>query len=172
MKIIFRRAVVGNLFASAFVGCVILLYVNMRCIKTFATTCTWTNLHGVPLLRKHLVANLDQFFGSNCLPFPSTHVLVWLHLEYASSTWDPHLQKHIQQIEMVQRRAARFIKSNYSRDPGTVTTLLEQLELPPLSTRRKIACITLLHKAIHEKVAIPIPSFEWWNLEVLLGLMM
>jgi hypothetical protein len=38
-----------------------------------------------------------------------------------------------------------------SRDPGTVTTLLEQLELPPLSTRRKIACITLLHKAIHEK---------------------
>jgi hypothetical protein len=54
------------------------------------------------------------------------------HLEYASSVWDPHLQKHIQQIEMVQRRAARFIKSNYTRDPGTVTTLLEQLELPPL----------------------------------------
>ena len=85
--------------------------------------------------------------------------LVRPHLEYASSAWDPHLQKHIQQIEMVQRRAARFIKSNYTRDPGTVTTLLEQLELPPLSTRRKIARITLLHKAIHEKVAIPIPSY-------------
>ena len=86
--------------------------------------------------------------------------LVRPHFEYTSSAWDPHLQKHIQQIEMVQRRAARFIKSNYSRDPGTVTTLLlEQLELPPLSTRRKIACITLLHKAIHEKVAIPIPSY-------------
>ena len=50
-------------------------------------------------------------------------------------------------------------QSNYSRDPGTVTTLLEQLELPPLSTRRKIARITLLHKAIHEKVAISIPSY-------------
>jgi hypothetical protein len=49
--------------------------------------------------------------------------------------------------------------SNYSRDPGTVTTLLEQLELPPLSTRRKIARFTLLHKAIHENVAIPIPSY-------------
>ena len=85
--------------------------------------------------------------------------LVRPHLEYASSAWDPHLQTHIQQIEMVQRRAARFIKSNYSRDPGTVTTLLEQLKLPPLSTRRKIARITLLHKAIHEKVAIPIPSY-------------
>ena len=50
---------------------------------------------------------------------------------------------------MVQRRAARFMKSNYSRDPGTVKALL----------KRKIARITLLHKAIHEKVAIPIPSY-------------
>jgi hypothetical protein len=57
--------------------------------------------------------------------------LVRPHFEYASSAWDLHLQKQIQQIEMVQSRAARFIKSNYSRDPGTVTTLLEQLELPP-----------------------------------------
>jgi hypothetical protein len=40
-----------------------------------------------------------------------------------------------------------------------VTTLLEQLHLQPLSTRRKIARITLLHKAIHERVAIPIPSY-------------
>ena len=36
----------------------------------------------------------------------------------------------------------------------------EQLELPPLSTRRKIARITLLHKAIHEKVAIPLYQRE------------
>ena len=36
----------------------------------------------------------------------------------------------------------------------------EQLELPPLSTRRKIAPITLLHKAIHEKVAIPLNQRE------------
>jgi hypothetical protein len=40
--------------------------------------------------------------------------LVRPRLEYASSTWDPHLQKHIQQIEMVQRRAARFFKSNWN----------------------------------------------------------
>jgi hypothetical protein len=57
---------------------------------------------------------------------------------------------------MVQCRAARVIKSNYSRDPGTVTTLLEQLELQPLSTRRKIARITLLHKAIHESIYLSI----------------
>jgi hypothetical protein len=67
-----------------------------------------------------------------------------------------HTQGEVGQAQgmLVSLPAARFIKSNYSRDPGTVTTLLEQLELPPLSTRRKIARITLLHKAIHEKVAI------------------
>jgi hypothetical protein len=47
--------------------------------------------------------------------------LVRPHLEYASSVWDPHLQIHIYQIEMVQRRAARFLKHKYSRDPGIVT---------------------------------------------------
>ena len=43
--------------------------------------------------------------------------------------------------------------------PWYSDNITEQLELPPLSTRRKIARITLLHKAIHEKVAIPIPSY-------------
>jgi hypothetical protein len=39
--------------------------------------------------------------------------LVRPHLEYASSAWDPHLQKHILQIEMVQRRAARLLFSSF-----------------------------------------------------------
>jgi hypothetical protein len=42
----------------------------------------------------------------------------------------------------------------------------EQLELPPLSTRRKIAPITLLHKAIHEKVAIPLNGLFFSLLKV------
>lgn len=33
------------------------------------------------------------------------------------------LKKQVNQIEMTQRRATRFIKRNYSREPGTVTTL-------------------------------------------------
>ncbi|CAC5421439.1 unnamed protein product [Mytilus coruscus] len=52
----------------------------------------------------------------------------------------------------------RIGKNNYSREPGTVTTLLKEFKLTPLETRRKIARITLFHKAIHEKVAIPTPS--------------
>ena len=32
-------------------------------------------------------------------------------LEYASSLWDPHLNKNILAIEMVQRRAACWVES-------------------------------------------------------------
>ena len=34
-------------------------------------------------------------------------------LEYGSAVWDPYLQKDIQSIEMVQRRAAHLVKSDY-----------------------------------------------------------
>ena len=34
-------------------------------------------------------------------------------LEYASSIWDPYLNKNILAIEMVQKRAARWVKSDY-----------------------------------------------------------
>uniref|UniRef100_A0A8W8IY08 Uncharacterized protein n=1 Tax=Magallana gigas TaxID=29159 RepID=A0A8W8IY08_MAGGI len=36
-------------------------------------------------------------------------------LEYAASVWDPHLATHTNQIEAVQRRAAKWVMSDYSR---------------------------------------------------------
>jgi hypothetical protein len=35
--------------------------------------------------------------------------------DYLSTVWDPHLQQDIDRIENVQRRAARFIYSDYKR---------------------------------------------------------
>ena len=75
--------------------------------------------------------------------------IVRLHVEYASSVWDPHLKKHVKQIEGVQRRAARFLKNCYTREPGTVTNLLNELNWIPLKERRTISRLTLFHKAIH-----------------------
>ena len=51
--------------------------------------------------------------------------LVRPNLEYASSAWDPYQANHISKIEMVQRRSARFIKHQYSREPGSVTQLMK-----------------------------------------------
>ena len=48
-------------------------------------------------------------------------------LEYASAAWDPH-QKYLQdKIEGVQKSAARFISSEHSREPGSMTTILKDL---------------------------------------------
>ena len=42
-------------------------------------------------------------------------------LEYAACAYDPYLQKDIQHLEQVQRRAARFRFKNYrDRTPGCV----------------------------------------------------
>ena len=49
--------------------------------------------------------------------------LIRSKLEYSSSVWDPHLRKDIHQLEMVQRRAARFIKRDYSYDSSESHTL-------------------------------------------------
>ena len=58
-------------------------------------------------------------------------------LEYSSSVWDPHTQTLINQIEMVQRRAARFCLNDYiSREAGCVSEMLNQLKLHQLKTRR------------------------------------
>jgi len=39
--------------------------------------------------------------------------LVRPQLEYATAVWDPYRQNQVDQIECVQNRAVRFIKSNY-----------------------------------------------------------
>ena len=79
------------------------------------------------------------------------------YLEYASSVWDPHLKKHVKQIEGVQRRAARFVKNCYTREPGTVTNLLNELNWIPLKVRRTISRLTLFHKAIHGDRGLAFP---------------
>ena len=48
-------------------------------------------------------------------------------LEYASAAWDPHSQNNIKSLERIQRQAARFCKNYYSREPGSVTKLLQEL---------------------------------------------
>jgi hypothetical protein len=66
-------------------------------------------------------------------------------LEYSSTTWDPHYQKHISTLEAVQRKAARFVKGNYQRT-ASVTQMLQELNWPSLQDRRTVARLTMLHK--------------------------
>ncbi len=64
--------------------------------------------------------------------------LIRSKLEYSSSVWDPHLRKDIHQLEMVQRRAARFIKHDYSYDSSVSQMLaLKTLTYHPWKTEEK-----------------------------------
>ena len=59
-------------------------------------------------------------------------------LEYATCAWDPHLQKDIQQMEQVQRRAARFtFKNHRDRTPGCVETMLRDLGWERIEEKRQ-----------------------------------
>ena len=60
---------------------------------------------------------------------------------------------------MVQRRSARVIKHQYSREPGSATNILTDLKLTTLEIRRKIKRLCLFHKAFHHQVAINIPDY-------------
>ena len=73
--------------------------------------------------------------------------LVRSTLEYSSIVWDPYLQKDIDRLESVQRKAVRFITCDYrSRKQGCITRMLKQLELPPLQDRRKMARLAFFFK--------------------------
>ena len=49
--------------------------------------------------------------------------LIRSHLEYASSVWDSYLSKDILELEKIQRRSSRWVKSCYSRTAGVVTNV-------------------------------------------------
>jgi hypothetical protein len=79
-------------------------------------------------------------------------------LEYASTVWDPHLQKDVQLLEKVQRRAARYACNNYrDRSPGAVTQLLQQLQWDSLEQRRLHNRLGMLYR-IHNGLVDINPS--------------
>jgi hypothetical protein len=81
-------------------------------------------------------------------------------LEYAASIWDPYNTGQINQLEKVQRRAARCTTKNYTdRQPGSVTQMVTQHGWEPLQVRRVKICLLLLFKTQHNLVAIPAEAY-------------
>ena len=82
--------------------------------------------------------------------------LVRLKLEYASSTWNPHTKHNINQIEMVQHRAARFVLHDYSRF-SHVSPMIKQLGWDTLAQRRLLSQLNLFYKIQQGLVGISLP---------------
>ena len=71
--------------------------------------------------------------------------------------WDPHTKANIDRLERIQHRAARFITGDYrSRQPGCITKMLQNLQLPSLQDRRKHLRLKFMYKVVEGLVpAIP-----------------
>ncbi len=84
--------------------------------------------------------------------------LVRPSLDYACTVWDPHTQTQIRQVEMVQRRAARFV-SNRHHNTSSVTEMLTDLRWETLQERRAKFRVVMMFKIVHCLVAIPIAPY-------------
>ena len=86
--------------------------------------------------------------------------LVRSGLEYASIIWDPHTNTNSDKLEKIQRSAARWVLSSYSRTTS-VTSLLEQLKLEPLQTRRRIQRLAFMYKILNGQLAVPMADLDF-----------
>ena len=55
----------------------------------------------------------------------------------------------------MQKRAARFVTRNYSRETGSMTGILEELKLETPQKRRKDNRLILMYKSLKGKARIP-----------------
>ena len=80
--------------------------------------------------------------------------LVRSFTDYCSTVWDPHQKYNHDKLEMVQRRAARFVKSKYKRTES-VAAMLNELGWHFLSKRREDARLILFYKIINNLAKVP-----------------
>ena len=83
-------------------------------------------------------------------------------LEYCSSIWDPHLQKDIHKLEMVQHRAARFISNCPHRRADiqpSITAKIRKLGWDALQTRRQKCRLTMMYRVTNNLVEVP-PAYH------------
>ena len=81
--------------------------------------------------------------------------LVRFGLEYSVFVCDPFLQREMNRLEKIQRRVARFVTNNYSRECGLGSThLIDSLVCDSLQERRKTAKLCMLYKEITREIAL------------------
>ena len=107
---------------------------------------SWSHHHTRPILemqhwQHHQKANLTlAFLRRNIRSSPpeakakAYNTYVHPSVEYASSVWSSSADSHINQLDMVQRRAARFVRNDYSHQ-SSVTEMVTSLHWSTLQKR-------------------------------------
>ena len=85
--------------------------------------------------------------------------LVRSSMEYACTIWDPHYSGESLKLERIQKRAARWIYSKYSRDVKS-DDLVADLKWQTLEERRRALRLALLYKINKEDIAVPMKEVD------------
>ena len=88
--------------------------------------------------------------------------LVRPRLEYSNVIWDPHHANHKYTIEKVQRRAARFVTRDYSRETSA-TALVKSLKWDTLEDRRTKSRLITIYKESRGLLPNNIDKFKYNN---------
>ena len=84
--------------------------------------------------------------------------LVRPHVEYCCTVWDPFPAKNINKLEMVQRRAARYVSYNFDYK-SSVSLMLNQLGWRSLEKRRRDARLSMFYKMENSLVSIDFDKY-------------
>ena len=76
-------------------------------------------------------------------------------LECSCPVWDPYRRSDVDELNKIQRAAARFVTNNYQRK-SSVTALIQDLGWTDLQTRRKNFRLTSLYKILNRLIAVPV----------------
>ena len=75
-------------------------------------------------------------------------------LEYCSTVWNTYTHEYVHKLEMVQKKAARYVTIRY-HNTSSLTSMLDHLEWESLETRRTKHRLIMLFKIVHGLVDIP-----------------
>lgn len=78
-------------------------------------------------------------------------------MEYASTVWAPYTKSSIEKLEAIQRRAARFVVSDYNYS-NSITSILNRLNWFSLATRRQVSRLMMFYKIVHRFIALDLPN--------------
>ena len=84
--------------------------------------------------------------------------LVRPHLEYASTVWDPHSQKNLYKLDIIQGRASRYACNRW-HNISSVTEMVGHLGWDPFATRRRNMRLCMMYKIAH--ITVGDPRTEW-----------
>jgi len=178
LRKLFLPIVYNDLFATIFCVTRKMVHIATSMYRLFhkflALTSYWLNFHHLKWLKFHdlsfsthvrqVCAKASRTLGllrRNLRNFPQKlrelayTSMCWFVLEYASPTWDPYLQRDIDSLERIQRKAARFTTRDFHHR-SSVTAMMHNLQWEPLAERRTKARVILMYLILNDEVAIPI----------------